>query len=134
MRESPGPHPKWKVDQLPDGTFRWTTPASPRYRRPRRGGRQRGEPHRRAQARMACALLRAAEAAAFGGETEEGDGPAEGFPDGVTGELALVSAVSRQFPPVGPARGRCGCGLGHRPPGPGGDAGSGRAGTEIQRL
>jgi len=24
----PGPgHPKWKVDQLPDGTVRWTTPS-----------------------------------------------------------------------------------------------------------
>ena len=24
-------HPKWKVDQLPDGTFRWTTPAGRSY-------------------------------------------------------------------------------------------------------
>ena len=24
-------HPKWKVDQLPDGTFRWTTPAGRIY-------------------------------------------------------------------------------------------------------
>jgi hypothetical protein len=24
-------HPKWKVDQLPDGTFRWTTPAGRTY-------------------------------------------------------------------------------------------------------
>jgi hypothetical protein len=24
-------HPKWKVDQLPDGTFRWTTPAGRQY-------------------------------------------------------------------------------------------------------
>jgi uncharacterized protein DUF222 len=24
-------HPKWKVDQLPDGTFRWTTPSGRRY-------------------------------------------------------------------------------------------------------
>ena len=24
-------HPKWKVDQLPDGTFRWTTPAGRAY-------------------------------------------------------------------------------------------------------
>ena len=23
--------PKWKVDQLPDGTFRWTTPAGRTY-------------------------------------------------------------------------------------------------------
>ena len=45
--------------------------------------------------RQGCVLLRAAEAAAFGGETEEGDGPAEGFPDGIAGELMLVSAVSR---------------------------------------
>ena len=24
-------HPKWHVDQLPDGTFRWTTPAGRAY-------------------------------------------------------------------------------------------------------
>ena len=24
-------HPRWKVDQLPDGTFRWTTPAGRTY-------------------------------------------------------------------------------------------------------
>jgi hypothetical protein len=24
-------HPKWKVDQLPDGTFTWTTPARRTY-------------------------------------------------------------------------------------------------------
>ncbi len=24
-------HPKWKVDQLPDGTFRWTTPSGRSY-------------------------------------------------------------------------------------------------------
>jgi hypothetical protein len=24
-------HPRWKVDQLPDGTFRWTTPAGRIY-------------------------------------------------------------------------------------------------------
>jgi hypothetical protein len=24
-------HPRWKVDQLPDGTFRWTTPAGRSY-------------------------------------------------------------------------------------------------------
>ena len=24
-------HPKWHVDQLPDGTFRWTTPADRTY-------------------------------------------------------------------------------------------------------
>ena len=24
-------HPKWRVDQLPDGTFRWTTPAGRTY-------------------------------------------------------------------------------------------------------
>jgi hypothetical protein len=24
-------HPKWKVDQLPDGTFTWTTPAGRSY-------------------------------------------------------------------------------------------------------
>jgi hypothetical protein len=24
-------HPGWKVDQLPDGTFRWTTPAGRSY-------------------------------------------------------------------------------------------------------
>jgi hypothetical protein len=24
-------HPKWKVDQLPDGTFRWTTPTGRSY-------------------------------------------------------------------------------------------------------
>ena len=24
-------HPKWTVDQLPDGTFRWTTPAGRTY-------------------------------------------------------------------------------------------------------
>jgi hypothetical protein len=24
-------HPKWKVDQLPDGTFRWTTPSGRQY-------------------------------------------------------------------------------------------------------
>ena len=24
-------HPKWKVDQLPDGTFRWTTPSGRTY-------------------------------------------------------------------------------------------------------
>ena len=24
-------HPKWKVDQLPDGTFRWTTPSGRIY-------------------------------------------------------------------------------------------------------
>ncbi len=24
-------HPKWHVDQLPDGTFRWTTPAGRSY-------------------------------------------------------------------------------------------------------
>ena len=24
-------HPKWTVDQLPDGTFRWTTPAGRSY-------------------------------------------------------------------------------------------------------
>jgi hypothetical protein len=24
-------HPKWTVDQLPDGTFRWTTPAGRQY-------------------------------------------------------------------------------------------------------
>ena len=24
-------HPKWMVDQLPDGTFRWTTPAGRTY-------------------------------------------------------------------------------------------------------
>jgi hypothetical protein len=24
-------HPRWKVDQLPDGTFRWTTPAGRQY-------------------------------------------------------------------------------------------------------
>jgi hypothetical protein len=24
-------HPKWKVDQLPDGTFQWTTPAGRTY-------------------------------------------------------------------------------------------------------
>jgi len=24
-------HPKWKVDQLPDGAFRWTTPAGRTY-------------------------------------------------------------------------------------------------------
>ena len=23
--------PRWKVDQLPDGTFRWTTPAGRTY-------------------------------------------------------------------------------------------------------
>ena len=24
-------HPRWKVDQLPDGTFRWTTPSGRQY-------------------------------------------------------------------------------------------------------
>ena len=24
-------HPKWTVDQLPDGTFRWTTPSGRTY-------------------------------------------------------------------------------------------------------
>jgi hypothetical protein len=24
-------HPKWKADQLPDGTFRWTTPSGRTY-------------------------------------------------------------------------------------------------------
>jgi hypothetical protein len=24
-------HPKWKVDQLADGTFRWTTPSGRQY-------------------------------------------------------------------------------------------------------
>ncbi len=24
-------HPRWKVDQLPDGTFRWTTPSGRTY-------------------------------------------------------------------------------------------------------
>ncbi len=24
-------HPKWHVDQLPDGTFRWSTPAGRSY-------------------------------------------------------------------------------------------------------
>jgi hypothetical protein len=24
-------HPRWKVDQLPDGTFRWTTPSGRAY-------------------------------------------------------------------------------------------------------
>ena len=24
-------HPKWQVDQLPDGTFRWTTPSGRTY-------------------------------------------------------------------------------------------------------
>jgi len=24
-------HPRWKVDQLPDGTFRWTTSAGRTY-------------------------------------------------------------------------------------------------------
>jgi hypothetical protein len=24
-------HPRWKVDQLPGGTFRWITPAGPIY-------------------------------------------------------------------------------------------------------
>jgi hypothetical protein len=41
LRAAPGPkcrhdhrlkqHLKWKVDQLPDGTFRWTTPAGRSY-------------------------------------------------------------------------------------------------------
>jgi hypothetical protein len=24
-------HPRWHVDQLPDGTFRWTTPSGRQY-------------------------------------------------------------------------------------------------------
>ena len=24
-------HPRWKVDQLPDGTFRWTAPSGRQY-------------------------------------------------------------------------------------------------------
>ena len=24
-------HPKWHVDQFPDGTYRWTTPAGRQY-------------------------------------------------------------------------------------------------------
>src|SRR5690349_5776785 len=46
---------------------------------------RRREPGRREA--PGCALLRAAEAAAFCGEAEEGDGPAEGLPNGITGEL-----------------------------------------------
>jgi len=27
----PGQHPRWKVDQLPDGTVRWTAPSGRSY-------------------------------------------------------------------------------------------------------
>jgi hypothetical protein len=61
IKRSPGrPLPGWAVPG-----YRLSSPLSERHK--------------------SCALLRPAETAAFGDETEEGDGLAEGFPDGMTG-------------------------------------------------